>query len=83
MGWVGRAQRLAGRSRLRTWIRTTTKILVVLALPLFDRDHPQFKSQVAGTGDQSCSVVEEAHAFGGALLTGVHRPMQARDDNIK
>jgi hypothetical protein len=63
-------------------MRTTT-ILVVLVSLLPDGDCPQFKSPVTGTGDQSRSVVEEACAFDGALLAGVHRPMQVRDDIIK
>jgi hypothetical protein len=80
MRQVGRAQRLGvhsvrlGRSRLRTRMRTTTMISIVLAYG----DRPLFNSPVARTGDRSCSAGEEARAFDGALLTGAHRPMQAR-----
>ncbi len=59
-------------------MRTMTTILVVLASLSPDGDRPQFKSPVAGTGDQSRSVGEEAHVFDGALLAGAHRPIQAR-----
>ncbi len=62
---------------------TMMTILVILASPLPDRDREQFESPVAGTCNQSCSVVEEAHAFDGALLAGVHPPMQAYDHEIK
>jgi hypothetical protein len=61
----------------------TTTISVVLTSPSHDRDRLQFESPVAGTGDQSCSVVEEVRALDGALLAGVHRPMQAHDDDMK
>ncbi len=62
-GRVVCAQRLSGRSRLRTLMRTTTSILVVLVLPLPDGDRPWFEFPVTRTCDQSCSVGEEAHAF--------------------
>jgi hypothetical protein len=61
----------------------TTTTSDILALPLPDGDCPLFESPVAGTGNQSRSVLEEARAFDGALLAGVHCPMQAREDNIK
>jgi hypothetical protein len=53
-------------------------ILVALASPSSEGDRPQLKSPVAGTGDRSRSVGEEARAFDGALLAGAHRPMQAQ-----
>ncbi len=84
MGQVGRAQRLGvhsihvGQLRLRTWMRTTAMISIVLALPSPDGDCPRFNSPIAGTGDQSCSAGEKARVFDGALLTGAHRWMQAQ-----
>ncbi len=69
---------LAVRSRLRTRMRTKTTMWVALASPSPDGDRPRFESPVTGTGNQSRSVGEEARAFDGALLAGVHRPMQAR-----
>ncbi len=83
VGRVGRAQCLAGRSRLQMRMHITMTILVVLALPSPDGDCPHFESPVAGSGDRSCSVVEEARAFHGAFLTGVHRRMQVRKDDMK
>ncbi len=89
VGRVGRAQCLgvhsvrAGRSRSRTWMRTTTMILVALASPSSEGDRPRFKSPIARTGNQSCSVGEEARAFDGALLAVVHRPMQARRRTLR
>jgi hypothetical protein len=59
-------------------MRTTTMISVVHALPSPNGDCPQFESLVTGTGNRSCSVGEKAHTFDGALLAGVHCPMQAR-----
>jgi hypothetical protein len=59
-------------------MRTATTILVILALPLPDGDCLQFESPVTGTSNQSSSIGEEAHVFDGALLAGVHRPMQAQ-----
>jgi hypothetical protein len=77
VGRVRRAQHLAGQLRFRTQMRTMMTILVVLALPSPKRDCMRFESPVSGTGDRSRSVGEEACAFDGALLSGVHRPMQA------
>jgi hypothetical protein len=53
-------------------------ILVIHMLPSPDGDCLQFNSPVARIGDQSYSVVEEVLAFNGALLAGVHRPMQTQ-----
>jgi hypothetical protein len=76
VGRVGCAQCLgvhsvrAGRSRLRTRMRTTMTILVALASPSSEGDCLRFTSPIAGTSNQSHSVREEAHHLMGLFLPG-------------